>query len=320
MRIHIQNLPEPNTFDITEAQWREAGGSGHTLSFGRTAADFAAAALEAEAIILPGSQMRGFLPLHAPKLRILSITSAGVDKLLPLDWLPPGVMLLNNSGTHRAKMEQYAAMALVMLATRMPSFIRAQQEQRWTPIFTPTLAGRSLLVIGTGDLGAATARQARHFGMRTTGIRTSATPHPDFDTILPATELDAALPHAEFLALACPLTPATTGLMSAARLAGLPPSACLLNVGRGALLDQDALCDLLDSGHLAGAIIDVTTPEPPPPGHRLWTTPNLVITPHVSADSPTTYNADTLRIFLANLRAEAEGRPMPNRVDPARGY
>jgi phosphoglycerate dehydrogenase-like enzyme len=100
----------------------------------------------------------------------------------------------------------------------------------------------------------------------------------------------------------------------------LPPGAGIVNIGRGELTDQDALCDRLDSGHLSGAVLDVFVPEPIPDGHRLWTTRNLVISPHTAADDPATYNPDSLDIFLDNLRAWRDGRPLPNRFDIARGY
>ena len=132
--------------------------------------------------------------------------------------------------------------------------------------------------------------------------------------------LDRVLPATEFLVLACPLTEATRGLMDRRRLGLLPRGAGLVNIGRGALVDQDALCDLLDGGHLSGAVLDVFTPEPIPPGHRLWTTRNLIISPHTSADDPATYNPRSLDMFFDNLRAWREGRRMPNLFDPARGY
>ena len=129
------------------------------------------------------------------------------------------------------------------------------------------------------------------------------------------------LPRTEFLVLACPLTDATRGMIDRAsgswRCRAAP---ALVNIGRGALIDQDALCDLLDEGHLSGAVLDVFTPEPIPPGHRLWSTPNLIISPHTSVDDPDTYNARSLDLFFDNLRAWREGRPMPNLFDPARGY
>jgi len=93
-----------------------------------------------------------------------------------------------------------------------------------------------------------------------------------------------------------------------------------VNIGRGELLDQDALCDLLDEEHLSGAVLDVFAPEPIPPGHRLWSTRNLIISPHTSADDPATYNPRSLDIFLDNLHAWRDARPLPNRFDIARGY
>ena len=124
----------------------------------------------------------------------------------------------------------------------------------------------------------------------------------------------------EVLVLACPLTAQTRGLMDRRRLGLLPPGAGVVNMGRGELLDQEALCDLLDNGHLSGAVLDVFVPEPIPGGHRLWRTPNLVISPHTSADDPATYNPYSLDIFLQNLRAYVRGEALPNRFDIARGY
>jgi phosphoglycerate dehydrogenase-like enzyme len=109
-------------------------------------------------------------------------------------------------------------------------------------------------------------------------------------------------------------------MLNRRRLGLQPRGAGVVNIGRGELLDQDALCDLLDSGHLSGAVLDVFVPEPIPPGHRLWSTPNLIISPHTAADDPATYNPGSLDIFLDNLRAWREGSPLPNRFDIARGY
>ncbi|CAH2600972.1 D-3-phosphoglycerate dehydrogenase [Rhodovastum atsumiense] len=325
MRIHIQNRSASAPFVLTPAQWHaaaaRAGETDHEVSFGFDTDAFTAAIAEAEILIASPSTIGSLLPFAGPRLRLMFTTAAGVDALRPFERLPPGVLLVNNRGVHGAKVFEYAAMALLMLNTRIPAYAAAQRRGSWEPQFLPVIRGRRATIIGTGDLGAAAARAARMLGLSTTGLRTRALPHDDFDRIRLIAELDAVLPETDFLVLACPLTPATAGLLDRRRLELLPQGAGVVNVGRGGLIDQDALCDLLDAGRLGGAVLDVTTPEPPPPDHRVWTTPNLLVTPHVSADEdPATYNAATLEVFFANLRAWRDGGMPPNQVDPGRGY
>lgn len=322
MRIHVQNAADDGQFSVTPALWHAAGAP-ETVTFGSTAEAFVQGIANADALVTSNVALkphRAALASLAPNLRLIFCTSAGLDGLAPFDWLPPNVALLNNRGAHSARAGEYAAMALLMLAARMPPMLAAQREGRWEKHYGSILAGRRVAIVGTGGLGSAAARQARHFGMRTIGVRTHAIPHPDFDQIVATGDLDAILPEVEFLMLAAPLTPQTHGLIDRHRLMRLPQGAGFINIGRGGLVDQDALCDLLDIGHIAGAVCDVFTPEPIPPGHRLWTTKNLVITPHVSADDPNTYAADSIRIFLTNLAAAAAGHDLPNRFDTTRGY
>jgi glyoxylate/hydroxypyruvate reductase A len=195
-----------------------------------------------------------------------------------------------------------------------------QRQGAWRKLWGSVLGGRNLTVIGLGTLGGATAEHASRFGMRVTGVRANPAPHPYCARVVGTDALDAVLMETEFLVLACPLTDATRGLIDRRRLESLPSSAGIVNIGRGELLDQNALCDLLDNGHLSGAVLDVFTPEPIPAGHRLWSTSNLIISPHSSADDPATYNPHSLDIFLDNLRAFRDGQPLPNRFDIARGY
>jgi len=200
----------------------------------------------------------------------------------------------------------------------MPDYAAQQRARVWQPHFSPVLRGRRLTVVGTGDLGSGAARQARHFGMVVTGVNTSGRPHPDFDQVV--TGIDAVLADSAFVVLACPLTDQTRNLLDARRIGLLPAGAGLVNVGRGALLDMAALCDRLDAGTLSGAVCDVFDPEPIAAGDRIWTTRNLVVTPHVAADDPVSYNSDSLDLFFVNLAAWTEGAPLPNRVDLTRGY
>lgn len=329
MRIHLQSQAAEHSFPLTPAVWAEAAarapdiGQGHDVSYGDKPGDFTAVAGEIEVLIAQTAAMAKILEagdFHAPALRMIYCTSAGLEKLAPFAWLPSGVPILNNRGTHGKKAGEYGLMSLLMLASRIPALATAQREGRWAALHGSVLAGRHVVVVGLGALGGSTAAHAKAFGMRVTGVRHTAAPHPACDTVVAMDGLDAVLHDAEFLFLAPPLTPETRGLLSRDRLAMLPKGAGIVNIGRGGLVDQDAVMDALDSDHLGGAILDVFTPEPIPPGHRLWTTKNLVITPHVSADDPHTYNPRSLDIFFENLRALRDGRALPNRFDVAKGY
>lgn len=327
MRIHVQAHPGDPAYRLTDALWHaaaaRAGADGHDVSFGTTPEDLAAALQTAEALVTQISALAPILPAFppAPSLRLIYCTAAGLDSLAPFTWLPAGVQVLNNRGTHSDKAGEYGLMALLMLANRMPAYATAQRAGIWAGSTHGTgLAGQRVLVAGLGTLGGTIAERAAAAGMIVTGMRNTPAPHPACAHLITLAGLDAALPETDMLVLATPLTDATRGLLSRARLALLPAHAGVINIGRGALLDQDALCDALDAGALAGAILDVFTPEPVPPGHRLWTTRNLVMTPHMSADDPATYVPRSLDIFFDNLAAWTEGRPLPNRFKIARGY
>ena len=182
------------------------------------------------------------------------------------------------------------------------------------------LAGRTVTVLGLGSLGGGVAERASQFGLRVIGVRTKAEPHPFCERVVATADLDSVLPETEFLVITLPLTKNTQNIIDRRRLALLPNYAGVVNIGRGPLLDQDALCDMLEAGTLSGAVLDVFVPEPIPDGHRLWTTPNLVITPHVSCDDPITYNSRSFDIFLENVAAFEAGLPLPNHFLPERGY
>ena len=326
MRIHVQNPADDPLFLFSREMWdgavTRAGdvGKGHEVTIGDTDADFAAGIAEAEALITEIGVVAAKFPCPAPRLKLLFITNAGLDRLAPFDWLPPSVALLNNAGVHAAKAGEFALMSLLMLANRVPEMVTHQRAGRWQKLWGAVLDGRRVTVVGLGSLGGAAAMQATQFGMHVTGVRATAAPHPRCAEVVTIASLDRVLPRTEFLVLACPLTDATRGMITRDRLKALPRGAGVVNIGRGALIDQDALCDLLDDGHLSGAVLDVFTPEPIPSGHRLWSTRNLIISPHTSVDDPHTYNSHSLDLFFDNLRAWREGRRMPNLFDPARGY
>lgn len=326
MRIHLQNPVDDPLFEFSQSLWDAAAARapdvshGHRISVGRSAADFAAAMTEAEALICDVSVIKAQFPCPAPRLQLLFVTNAGLDRLAPFDWLPHGVTLLNNRGTHAAKAGEFGIMAVLMLANRVPEMVTHQRDGRWQKLWGMVLAAQPITIIGLGVLGGAVARHADMFGMTVTGVRANPAPHPHCAQVIGVEQLDSALRETRFLVLACPLTAATRGLIDRRRLDLLPDCAGIVNIGRGELIDQAALCDRLDAGRLSGAVLDVFDPEPIPPGHRLWHTPNVIISPHTSADDPATYNATSLDIFLSNLRAWRDRQPLPNRFDIARGY
>jgi phosphoglycerate dehydrogenase-like enzyme len=326
MRIHLQNPADDPLFRFSRTMWNEAAGRAgpvgqdHDVTIGDTDADFAAAMQDAEALVCDAGVIKARFPCEAPALKLLFATNAGLDRLAPFDWLPRGVALLNNRGTHDAKSGEFAIMSILMLANRVPEMVTNQRAGRWQKLWGSILGGRRITIIGLGTLGGAAARHAAAFGMDVTGIRANPAPHPHCARVVSPAELDAVLPTTEFLLIACPLTDATRGLFGRPRLEALPAGAGIVNIGRGEIIDQDALCDLLDSGHLSGAVLDVFTQEPVPEAHRLWTTPRLILSPHTAADDPATYNPRSLDIFLDNLRAWQKGQPLPNRFDISRGY
>jgi phosphoglycerate dehydrogenase-like enzyme len=326
MRIHLQSPDNDPLFDFSRELWDAAAarapdiGLGHDVTVGATPADFAAAIRDAQALVCDASVVKAQFPCDAPNLELLFVTNAGLDRLAPYDWLPPRATLLNNRGTHAAKSGEFGLMAILMLANRVPEMVTHQRAGRWRKLWGAVLARRSVCVVGLGTLGGAVAEHAARMGMTVVGVRANPAPHPACARVVGVDQLDDILPNTEFLVLAAPLTAATRGIFDRRRIGLLPPGAGVVNIGRGELIDQDALCDALDQGRLSGAVLDVFAPEPIPDGHRIWTTPNLIVSPHTAADDPATYNAISLDIFLDNLRARRDGRLLPNRFDIARGY
>ena len=259
------------------------------------------------------------LAAAAPRLRWIHIIGAGIEPLLPLDWLGP-VTLTNNSGVHVEKIRESALMALLMLNARVPAIAANQRASRWQQIFTSTCAGRTALVIGVGEMGATVAAAARDLGMRVIGVRRGGAPHPAVDRMVAVEALDQVLPEADVVVIATPLTPATRDLIDRRRIGLIKPGAGLLNIGRAGCLDHAALIDALERGPLSGAVLDVYHSEPLDPASPLWRAPNLILMPHVSSDDAERYMPKTLDLVFANAGRLQRGEPLLNAVDPALGY
>jgi phosphoglycerate dehydrogenase-like enzyme len=182
------------------------------------------------------------------------------------------------------------------------------------------IAGRTVAIVGVGRIGGEVARLARRFGLRVVGVRRSGRPHRWVHRMFPTRSLRAALRQADFVVVTTPLTPETRGLIGARELDCLPRHAGLVNLGRGAVVDYEALSARLRTRRLAGAVLDVFPEEPLPPASPIWSTPNVILSPHCAVDDGRAYVPRCLDIFFDNLRRYLGGRPLRNVVDRAQGY
>ena len=326
IHVHIKNnRAGEEVFRATEARFAEAcrrnpDVAEHihaTIEFDLD--NFETSIAEAEALMtwdLPTEN----LAARAPKLKWIHIIGAGVEHLQPLDWLPPGVTLINNRGVHAPKAGEYGMMALLMLNNRLPYLYSRQRDREYVELFSSAIAGKTLLVVGLGEMGGAVARQARKLDMKVIGLRRHGKASPDADAVHGPDAIDRLLPEADFVLVTTPCTPETRGLLDRRRLDLMKPSAGLINMGRAPVVDYGALADKLREGSLSGAVLDVFDPEPLPPESPLWDTPNLVITPHTSSDDLETYTPLTLDLFFDNLRRQLAGQELRNKVRPDLGY
>lgn len=324
--VHIKNnrAAEP-VFRVTRERF-EAACERHPETAERITAtidldldNFEASIGEAEALLtwdLPTEN----LAERAPNLRWIHIIGAGVEHLQPLDWLPPGVKLINNKGVHAEKAGEYGAMAILMLNNAMPTLFTQQREACYESIFATSVKAKTLLIIGVGHMGGAVAKWAKRLGLHVLGTRRRARPARNVDTMYGSDAIDELLPKADFVLVTTALTPETQGLLDRRRLSLMKPTAGLINMSRAGVIDYAALTQMLHDGRLAGAVLDVFEPEPLPSDSELWQTPNLIMTPHVSSDDDVHYIPLTLDLFFDNLQRHLKGRRLRNCVRPALGY
>lgn len=322
LRIHVHVNPASMLAgEITRERvlTRLGGEDGVALSLGMTADELEAALPETEVLLLTGQAPLQELRRRAPRLRWISYTSAGVDWLIEAG-LPDGVVLTNASGTHVPKAAEFALAAVLMLNLRIPTFATAMRAHRWQQISGGTVAGRTALILGMGALGGAAADALKAQGVRIVGNSRSGAAHPSADVMTRGGEFRAHLPRTDFLLITLPLTAETRGLVGAAELDLLPPTAGVVNIGRGEILDDAALARRLTDGRLSGAVLDALPREPLPPESPLWDTPNLIITPHCGLYDPTGYGPRCLDLFAANVRRYRSRETLHQIVEPTRGY
>jgi len=256
----------------------------------------------------------------SPNLKWIHCISAGVEHLFPLNWMFEGLMLTNNSGVHSKKAGEYGLMSVLMLQNHLPKIITNQKNKKFISLFSNPIAGKTIVVVGTGALGASMIKLIAPLGPKIIGVNKKGGNVEGCQKVVTTDKIDNVLSEADILYLALPETPETKNIINRKRLNLLKPSCGIINIGRQSTMDYDALKDKLKKNELAGAILDVFTPEPIKSSSKLWDTPNLIITPHVSSDDGESYVRLTLELFIKNLELFIAGKPLVNQIDKKLGY
>ena len=325
IHLHIENTSSlGEVFEVTKKRLREAlrrhpkVADQLKVTIGYDGDVYERALRTADALFGWSFDIRN-LAHRAPRLRWVHVHGAGVNHLLPLDWLPEGAVLTNSRGVHGAKASEYAIMAVLALNNRLPEIVTNQKQALWKQLYNTSIAGKTLLIVGVGSVGGNTAKFAKQFGLRVLGVRRTGNSHPHVDEMFRPKDLARVLPKADFVLITAPHTQDTHHMIDARMLDRMKQGAGLVNYSRAHLVDYQALRRKLERGELT-AVLDVFDPEPLPPDSPLWHTRNLLITPHCSSDDAKQYTPDTLDLVFRNMARLLAGKPLLNRVRPELGY
>ena len=314
----INSQLEQKHFDLISSTAERLGAK---VAFYKTEAEIPQCDFDADIIY-------GFAPSivkTSKTLKWLCVPWAGVDSLMvPGYFANEECLLTNSAGAYGVSIaEHMIAMALIMMR-RLNEFLEETGNGLWfSPRPQKSLKGCRITVLGTGDIGTTFAKRVKAFepssiiGVCRSGKSEAAV----YDKVLPVSELDSVLPETDLLAMSLPATDETKGILSRPKIELLPEGAYIINVGRGSAIDENALADNLDNGHLAGAALDVFQTEPLPQGDRLWHTKNLLITPHVAGNMTLPYTKQkNVEMFLEDLNNFIKGKPLKYLVDRKLGY
>jgi phosphoglycerate dehydrogenase-like enzyme len=261
----------------------------------------------------------------APRLKWLQTVGAGVDDIISPAIIERGLIITNNSGVHASNIAEHVLGLMLAFARRLPFQIRGQIDHEWrdesgrSGVFE--LGGQTLLLVGTGDIGSAIAARGKCFGMTVIGIRRRADLNRsvEFDEQYGIDHLGEHLPRADHVVVATPLTARTRRLFDGANIAKMKRGAYLYNIGRGQIIDSVAMIEHLRKGHLGGAGLDVTDPEPLPSDSPLWDMENVIITSHTSGSTPKYWDRAFV-VLHENIRRFIADEPLLNVVSVTEGY
>lgn len=261
---------------------------------------------------------------RAPGITWVQSDFAGVGNLLIPPVLERDIALCNASGAHARPIAEWVLMLMLAFSKRVPALLDLKARRAWVDHRSDEIGGKTVGIVGPGQIGREVARLARAAGMRTLAVRrraggpqASAVEH--IDTVYPRERLGDMAAEADFLVVTAPLTDETHGLIGRAALARLKPTAYLINVGRGPVVDEAALIEALRERRIAGAGLDVFETEPLPPESPFWTLDNVILSPHSCDHTPHTDDR-VVDIILDNVRRRLAGEPLRNVVDKQAGY
>ena len=275
---------------------------------------------------------------RAPRLNYVHSASAGVERALTPAARERGIVITNARGVFSRPIAEYVLMMILAVSRRLPGLLELQRERTWQPLEGVELRDVTVGIVGLGSIGRAVGALATAFGCRVVAVRrrseaggavaTAVAPGDDesrsfgelmLDRVSGPESLPQLLSESDFVVLAAPLTPETEDMIDAAALAAMKPSAWLINIARGRLVDERALLDALREGRIGGAILDTFREEPLPPSSAFYDLENVIVTPHTSWSSGRVLDR-SVELFCDNLRRYAAGEPLLNVVDPNAGY
>ena len=258
---------------------------------------------------------------RSPRLKWIQTMSAGVDRL-PEDLMKSPVRIANASGLHGTPMAEVALQMMLMFAKDAPSCFQMKQRKEWKRYTPKVLRGQTVGILGLGAIGKEIARLCKAFGMTVLGIHRSSTDgesSPNVDRGYSRDQLSQFLAASDFVVIAMPLTRETKGMISERELRFMKPSAYLINIARGAIVNEAVLIRALEEKWIAGAGLDVFVDEPLLPASRFYDLPNVIFSPHISGEMPD-YELRATEVFCENLRRYLQGEPFLHEVDKLKGY
>lgn len=279
---------------------------------------------EADAVLFAdgrGGLLNLVLPL-ATKARWIHSLWTGVEHVTTEEMLAHPAPLTNGRGVFREPLADWVVAVMLYFSFDLARVIRQQQERRWEPFISSSLRGRTLGIVGYGALGSAAGERARAFGMKIAALRrrpelTGA--DSSVDSSFGPSQIEEMLAASDYVLAATPLTPETRGMIGARQIASMKPTAVIINIGRGPVIDEAALIQALENGKIRGAALDVFTEEPLPAESPLWRLPNVLISPH-TADRVQGFLDPAFDCFFDNLDRFINGQPLMNLVDKHAGY